>query len=314
MFEYRTKVLAVVNQKGGVGKTTVVSVLGEFGGLHWQVAEGKKKRDARILIVDLDMQCNTSDYFVGMEAAPQVRGGQLPPKHPDFDGSDEYKERSTIADIFDGLLVLPHVVQLKSKIKNVEIDVIVGHPKELEEINEKFDRASGEIDRKVVNRLGQLLHSESVADYYDLVILDTGPSRNPTFRAALRAATHAVVPFEPEEKSLQGVNSMAQAIASENFNRKKSEVKLKVVGLLPNKVRIGVQLHKDIINKITKNLSSLAMPEGVFLPLSIAFPKRDVKGARPKSIFDLRASDNARKKSIEVCEYIYNSVFETGKA
>ena len=311
MFEYQSNVLAVLNQKGGVGKTTIVSVLAEFGALIWRFTENEISRPAKILVVDLDMQCNSSDYFVGMEANSKVRGGQLPPKHPDYDGSSDISERSTIADIFYGKLVLPHTVQLRGKDGDFEIDVIVGHPAELEEINERFDKASGEIDKKVVNRLGELLHHPDVSASYDLIILDTGPSRNPIFRSALRAATHVLVPYEPEEKSLQGVNSMAQAITSENFSRKNTQPKCKVIGLLPNKVRSSVSLHQKNIESVQTNLPALAMPEGVYLPLSTEFPKRDVKGARPASVFNLVPSKLARVKAEEACNIVYRSVFET---
>jgi len=309
MFEYRSNVLAVLNQKGGVGKTTSVSVLAEYGALLWKMKEGKSERPCRILVGDLDMQCNTSDYFVGMEPAKGVRGGQLPPKHPDYDGSEGLSERSTIADIFYGKMVLPHTVKLDSKDDDVEIDVIVGHPSLLEDINEEFDRKSGEVDQKVVNRLGELLHDPDVAGMYDLIILDTGPSRNPIFRAALRAATHVVVPWEPEEKSLQGVNAMAQAIASENLNRKKNQPACKVVGLLPNKVRVGLALHESNLELVRTSLPSLSMPQGVYLPLSTEFPKRDVKGVRPRSIFHLPPSKVARQKTEEVCRYVFQSIF-----
>lgn len=309
MFDYRSNVLAILNQKGGVGKTTTVSVLAEYGALVWKMADGAETRNARVLVVDLDMQCNSSDYFVGMEFDKGVRGGQLPPKHPDYDGSDDMSERSTIADVFYGRIVMPHTVELTGKQGNVVIDVIVGHPSELEDINEEFDKKSGEVDQRVVNRLGELLHDEDVRDSYDLIILDTGPSRNPIFRSALRAATHVLVPFEPEEKSLQGVNSMAQAINAENFNRARGQPQCKVVGLLPNKVRAGVPLHMKNMDSIKRSLPTLCMPEGVYLPLSTEFPKRDVKGVRPKSIFHLPPSKNARSKSEEVCEYVFSSIF-----
>jgi chromosome partitioning protein len=61
MFTYKSKVLAVLNQKGGVGKTTVASVIAEYTAI---VAHKS------VLVVDLDMQCNSSDYWVGMGSSP----------------------------------------------------------------------------------------------------------------------------------------------------------------------------------------------------------------------------------------------------
>ena len=310
MFEYKSVVLAVLNQKGGVGKTTAVTVLAEYGALIWNFVEENGSRNARVLVIDMDMQCNTSDYFVGMISDSGVRGGQLPPKHPDYDGSDDQSERSTIADIFYGQMVLPHTVKLKGKDGTVEVDVILGHPAKLEDINEEFDKGSGEIDQRVVNRLGELLHDPEVAASYDLIILDTGPSRNPIFRSALRAATHVLIPFEPEEKSLQGVNAMAQAITTENFSRGRNNPKCKVVGLLPNKVRQQVSLHSMNMELVKTNLPALAMPDGIHLPLSTEFPSRDVKGARPSSIFNLSPSKHPRIKAEEVCAYVYQAIFD----
>ena len=99
MIKYQLPVLAVLNQKGGVGKTTVSSVLAEYASV---------KLGLRVLVVDLDMQCNSSDYWVGMEPAPTATGGQLPPRHPDYDGDPEIEERSSVADTFFGKASLPY--------------------------------------------------------------------------------------------------------------------------------------------------------------------------------------------------------------
>jgi chromosome partitioning protein len=285
MFSYKSNVLAVLNQKGGVGKTTVASVIAEYAAIV-----AKKN----VLVVDLDMQCNSSDYWVGMESAPQATGGQLPPLHPDYDGDPDLDSRSSIADIFFGKAVLPHVM--------------VGHPSLLERINSEFDNASGKISSMIIDRLGEFLHMDDVASTYDLIILDTGPSRNPIFRSAVRAATHAIIPFEPEEKSLQGINAMLQVIQSENFSRSDAD-QLKLIGLCPNKVRANTNIHRSTLEMLHQELGKVMFPEDVYLPQSTAFPERDLKGISPRSIFQISAQHAAHKQSSAVGAYVTKHIF-----
>ena len=299
MFDYVVPVLSVLNQKGGVGKTTLSSIIGEYASIHL----GK-----RVLVVDLDMQCNSSDYWVGMEVSPSAVGGQLPPRHPDYDGDPTLEERSSIADTFFGKAMLPYPTHINpaNGFKG-RVDVLMGHPERLELINSEYDNKSGRIDSEVISRVGQVIHDPELAADYDLVLLDTGPSRNPVFRAALRAATHVIVPFEPEEKSLQGINAMLQAINSENYSRATDNA-VELVGLLPNKVRIGTNLHLSTLEMLQLELPDLMCPSDIYLPQATAFPERDIKGINPRSIFEIGKSHKARIAAEKVAEYILGKV------
>jgi chromosome partitioning protein len=299
VFTYRIPVLAVLNQKGGVGKTTVSAVLAEYAAIALGL---------RVLVVDLDMQCNSSDYWVGMEPAPNATGGQLPPPHPDYDGDPDIEERSSIADTFFGKAALPYptYIEPNNGFKG-RVEILMGHPERLERINTEFDNASGRIDSEVIQRIGNVLHQEAIVEDYDLVILDTGPSRNPVFRAALRAATHTVIPFEPEEKSLQGINAMLQAITSENFSRN-PEDEVKLVGLLPNKVRTSTRIHMSTLDMLREELPEILCPSDIFLPQSTAYPERDIKGITPKSIFQIANSHKARQQAELVGDYVLSNV------
>lgn len=300
MFSCKSNVLAVLNQKGGVGKTTVASVIAEYAAIV-----AKKN----VLVVDLDMQCNSSDYWVGMESAPQATGGQLPPLHPDYDGDPDLDSRSSIADIFFGKAVLPHATYIREEngFENT-VEVMVGHPSLLERINSEFDNASGKISSMIIDRLGEFLHMDDVANTYDLIILDTGPSRNPIFRSAVRAATHAIIPFEPEEKSLQGINAMLQVIQSENFSRSDAD-QLQLIGLCPNKVRANTNIHRSTLEMLHQELGKVMFPEDVYLPQSTAFPERDLKGISPRSIFQISAQHAAHKQSSAVGAYVTKHIF-----
>lgn len=300
MFDYRSKILAVLNQKGGVGKTTLAAVIAEYAAIN-----GGKN----VLVIDLDMQCNSSDYWIGMESDPTATGGQVPPRHVDFDGDPDLSERSSIADIFYGKAVLPHKTYIcRENGFAHEVDVMVGHPALLESINTEFDNASGKIASQIINRLGDFLHMPDVAETYDLIILDTGPSRNPIFRAAVRAATHAIIPFEPEEKSLQGINAMLQAIQSENFSRPSGR-ELDLIGLCANKVRPNTNLHRGTLAMLQEQLHDIMLPEDTYLPQSTAFPERDLKGISPRSIFAIPASHAARIAAERVGSYAMARLF-----
>lgn len=303
MIAYKLPVCAILNQKGGVGKTTVSAVLAEYAALRLGL---------RVLLADLDMQCNSSDYWVGMDPAPNAPGGQLPPKHPEWDGDDDVEERSSIADTFFGRGALPYPTFIRGDDGGGMVEVLLGHPERLERINSEYDNASGRIDTEVVHRVAAVIHQDGVRESYDLVILDTGPSRNPVFRAALRAATHAVIPFELEEKSLQGINAMLQALSSENFART-PENDVHLIGLLPNKVRRRTNIHAGTMAMLREELPGVLCPDDIWLPHSAAYPERDVKGVRPKSIFQIAPSHHARQRAEHVGEYVLKAVMGDGR-
>jgi chromosome partitioning protein len=246
-----------------------------------------------------------------METAPQATGGQLPPLHPDYDGDPDLDSRSNIADIFFGKAVLPHPTYIRPEngFEHI-VEVMVGHPSLLERINSEYDNASGKIGSLIIDRLGDFLHMEDVANTYDLIILDTGPSRNPIFRSAVRAATHAIIPFEPEEKSLQGINAMLQVIQSENFSRDEQQ-QLELLGLCPNKVRSNTNIHRSTLEMLHQELGNIMFPPDVYLPQSTAFPERDLKGISPRSIFQISAQHVAHKQSSSVGAHTLQKIFPT---
>ena len=295
------KILAVVNQKGGVGKTTICDIFSEYLPL---------KKGVRTGFGDLDMQCNYTDSKIGMDPDPDAIGGSVPPPHPDFEQNENVLERSSIADCFYGHAFLPYPTWIDEEVgKNgAYLDVFAGHPQKLDEINVAFSNKDDYITPEALNRLRQVLHGEDFGDLYKLIGLDLGPSRNPIFRSALRAATHIVIPFEPEKKSMQGINAMLQVIRQENYARTNDMEKLIIVGLLPNKVR-NTKVHKQILSEVKEYHSDLLFPEDCWLSLLTAFPERDIKDARPTSIFELPDSSIAKQQALNMCNYMYEKIF-----
>lgn len=304
---YRIPTMCVTNQKGGVGKSMFAGVFSSYS-----VVE----RHTNTLLIDVDLQANTSDRWVGMDDDPRATGGQLPPRHPAYDGDADLVERSSIADIYYGKAVLPHSTYInKANGYPANLDVIVAHPDLLERVVSEYDNKSKKIGPLIIDRLREFIHSEAVAEEYQLVVLDTGPGRNPVFRSALRAATHACIPFEAEDQSIQGVNAMLQVCESENFART-DEDQLVNIGCFANKVR-QVNLHEDVLDTLYENVNEAMFPRELYFPLSIKFPQtrglskrrnRKVKRLH-QSIFELPQNDPVRIQTTAVCEYVYNRIF-----
>lgn len=298
--QQKKPIIASMNQKGGVGKTLCVGLLAEWFALI---------RKKRVLVIDLDMQCNTTDQWVGMEDAPNVVGGQLPPRHPEYNPEWGVNERSTIADIFYGKAVLPYASWLTEQVgKSGFVELMCGHPQLLEEVNIEFNQTDGQLDERVHNRLHSFLSSEEVREEYDVILLDTGPSRSPIFRAAMRAASDVLVPFKPEEKDIQGINAMLQVIRQENYSRSKAVIPLSLIGLLPNMVR-PTKLHENNLSNMLDLHESIVFPKSAWLSHLTAFPERDVKGIRPKSVFEFSKKNPARVQAVAMCEYVEEKLY-----
>ena len=290
-------VLAIANHKGGIGKTTLSTLLAEYASIV-----AKKN----VLLIDLDMQCNTSELWVGLDED----NSSLPKKHPDFDGDPEVNERSSIADIYYGKGVLPWETYISEKngYSNY-VDVMVGHSVLLEKINSEFSNDSGKIEDKVINRLKEFLDMPELSNLYDLVIIDFSPSKSLIFRSGIRSCNYLLVPFEPEMKSLQGVNSMLQIHQTENYTRSEAD-ELKMIGLCPNKVRLSTNVHKSTLDLLHTKLGKVMFPKDIYLSLSSAIPDRDITGVSPKSIFDISKSHIAYKQSMKIGKYVMNKIFE----
>src|SRR5690606_32001675 len=94
------KILCVSQNKGGVGKTSLVKL----------ISVGLSKKGLRVLAIDLDAQCNLSKRFIEMERDPAAEDGSKPPLHPEYNPAedDDWDGFSSSAAIYTGRLVVPY--------------------------------------------------------------------------------------------------------------------------------------------------------------------------------------------------------------
>jgi chromosome partitioning protein len=289
-----TKIVVNATHKGGEGKTTNSIMLAEYAALV---------RKLKTLIIDLDPQANFSGRYTKMEYDPAYKGGKIPPIHPDYDPDTDtdWNGRSGIANIFYGEEVIPYPTSL------VNLELLPAHSMKLQEAEAV---TKNEVLEKVHLQLKRFLDLKDVQNNYDIIIIDTPPSKGPLTIAAIKAATHLVIPAQMEQFSIEGIYGMLQLWKQESYSRSKKN-QLSLVGILPNQIR-DVKIHKEFLAdlKAKENTGKFLMP--VSIKKRTIYTEILTEEANPKSIFELPASNVARMEYETACQYIMERVLNHG--
>jgi chromosome partitioning protein len=190
--------LAVANRKGGVGKSTITTMLA-----HGFAATGEQ----RVLVVDLDTQCNSSMILTGGEKWEWAR-----------------RNRKTVADYFDQKYDRPRLGPddfILNDVGDIEAPAgklsVLSGSLDLEDIENAFlhnrARAGQDLitaEQGVIGRFGSMMND--LADEFDVVIFDCPPGLSFSTRAALRLAHKVVVPFRPDFVSSYAVDRISMVI------------------------------------------------------------------------------------------------------
>jgi chromosome partitioning protein len=169
------RTIAVCNQKGGVGKTTIAVLL----------ADAASRAGRRVLLADLDPQANAS-----AASGASARAGL------------------TLADI----LIDPRGRHLADAVRHSAsgFDVAVS----------TVELASKERNRRMADEHDLRGLLATVAEEYDLVIVDSPPSLGVLTINALTAADEFLVVADPTRFALDGVRGVAEtaAVVRDYFN------------------------------------------------------------------------------------------------
>ena len=289
------KIITVAGNKGGIGKSTIGLTLTQY----LTVCQHMKGA-----FIDLDPQANSSSSLINMERDPTHPTGYMPKRHPDWDPKNlpeddpHWDGISSIADIFLGKAIYPYPTWLEG------VDCFPAFASLLEGAQRVL---KVDVKEKVVQRLKEFTNILAQHSDYELVVIDTNPQFGPLAMAGLRAATHVLLPTEPEQYGINGTIGMIEAVSQERLRREEVDP-ISIAGILPNKVR-QTKVHA----KFLEDLRAISNAEDLLLSPVVqrtVYTELVVEDARPNCVFKLPENHPARTESEQWCSEVFQRVFQ----
>lgn len=187
--------IAVINMKGGVGKSTLCV------NLAWHYA-AMKRWAKNVLLIDLDPQFNASQYLLGVTR---------------YESDIFKKNRPTVWDIFEQAARTPG---LRSSGRNLSSAVFPAinfvNGKRIDLIPSQLELSYTLKNPSSKEHLLANFISE-IEDQYDLIIIDCAPTESVLTTAAYMCADEILIPVKPEFLSTIGLPLIQQSI--QEFDR-----------------------------------------------------------------------------------------------
>lgn len=194
----KVKVIAFFNNKGGVGKTSLVYHLA------WMLAD----RGIKVVAVDLDPQANLSSMFLQEDRLEELWPDDMS-AHPDT-------ILGAISPIVRGLgdIVNPHIENIHDNIGLVVGDM--GLSSFEDKLSDAWPRCSSgdEAAFRVMSAFYRIALRAREARQAQLVLFDVGPNLGAINRSAIIASDYIAIPLAPDLYSLQGLRNLGPRLTS----------------------------------------------------------------------------------------------------
>ena len=222
------KIISVINQKGGVGKTTTVINL----------AAGLSMKGKKILVIDLDPQGNATTGL-GL--------------------SNSDKSDKTIYSVLNGNKKISEVIQ-STKFEN--LNLITSNV----DLSGLEVETAGDSRRafKLKDELGSILNDSRVS--YDYILIDCPPSLSLLTIMALVASDALVVPLQTEFFALEGLTQLMKTIQriKSNLNPELS-IRGILLTMYDRRNRLSGEVEKEARNYFKEKVYQTMVPRNVRL-------------------------------------------------
>lgn len=223
------KIIALVNQKGGVGKTTSsINLSASLGELN-----------KRTLLVDLDPQGNSTTGL----------------------GIDKGTIKQSIYDLITGKSNVNDVI-IKTKFSNLFIIPatisLAGADIEIREISRQ--KTDYQQNYQLKNPLDQ------IKDKFDYIIIDCPPSLGLLTTNALTASDSVIIPVQCEFFALEGIMQLLNTImiAQKNLNSQ-LDIEGVLLTMLDNRTNLGLEVVQDVKGYFKERVYDTIVPRLVRL-------------------------------------------------
>ena len=208
----KRRIITIAQQKGGTGKTTTALAFGA----------GLAQRGHRVLIIDLDPQCNlTASLAIDGTGKTAL----------DFLATGETAAIRPLSGI-PGASIIPGDARLSAHDFTREFNLItVRHP-----------------ERALIERI------KSAARGFDRIVIDTPPGLGTMTVNALTAATAVLIPCLADVYSIMATRQIAQTIEAV---KAKANPALQVAGILLTRYSARQILSREIAETLAKTAASM---------------------------------------------------------
>jgi chromosome partitioning protein len=267
--------VAVINEKGGSAKTTLVSTIGSYLALH---------RGRRILAVDMDPQGQLGKVL-GVETRTRRRSAidllldSVLRDASSLDGSYENAANPTLRPTSTLPIATTRIPQL---------DVITAN-KSLGLFPILEDH-----EADPTGRLLRALDSAPELEDYDFVLFDAPPSFGPLTLNVLRAATEIVIPVPLTYLALDGCAKLVQTIGT--VRERYDHPHLRVTMIVPTFYR-RTKLANEILDRLKQRF-----PKEIAHTVVGYHVKIDEAQSRGLSIFEYAPKDRSASVMAELAE------------
>lgn len=200
------KTIAIYHNKGGVGKTTVAVNL----------AAALSQKGKRVLLIDIDSQANTT-FATGLLKFQ-------------FEEDDDLKDRNVYHLLKSGELdFIPDIVRKSQHFNNPELDVIPSHITLID--------GQSTLNKIAAAKSRLITKLKRVETNYDIVIIDTPPSRDYYAEVALITADYLIIPSDLKPFANQGLPTVIDFIKEVNeYKELIGKQPIKLLGVLASKI------------------------------------------------------------------------------